>query len=246
MKRLKLLTIASAVAAAFAVPAALAQQSGAPDSSGRIQQRDATGNPQSSPTQPPRQMSTDRPSDPTMRSGAPMRGETSMGSGYPGAHGSSTVRDAQQALHDKGFDVGPIDGVMGPRTESAVRDYQRQQGMTPSGRLDRETLSGLNVQASAGDSMRSPGERTRGGTMGDRTGASGSAPGNPGSGAIGAGSPSGTTRGPASSTSGTAGSTTDGTGPGASGPASSGQSGSGAIGSGSPSGSTGAGAGRGG
>ena len=29
---------------------------------------------------------------------------------------SGDVRSAQQALRDKGFDPGPIDGVMGPRT----------------------------------------------------------------------------------------------------------------------------------
>jgi peptidoglycan hydrolase-like protein with peptidoglycan-binding domain len=60
---------------------------------------------------------------------------------------AGTVREVQQALQSKGFDVGPIDGVMGPRTSAALREFQQQQGLKGSGRLDRETLSALNVRA---------------------------------------------------------------------------------------------------
>ena len=67
MRRFRYFTIASAVAAAFAIPVALAQQGGANDSSNRIQQRDATGNPAGSPTQPPRSMSSDRAMEPQQR-----------------------------------------------------------------------------------------------------------------------------------------------------------------------------------
>ena len=217
MTRFKLLTIASAVAAAFAVPAALAQQSGAPDSSSRVQQRDATGNPAGSPTQPPRSMSSDRGmNDPTLRSGSASRTDRStMGHGQ---YDSSTVRDVQQALQNKGYDVGPIDGVMGQRTQSALREFQQQQGLTRSGRIDQQTMTALDVRAS-----------------GAGTGASGS-------GAIGSGSPSGsagaggTTAAPGSVSGTPSGSTR----PGSEGASGTGASGSGAIG-GSPSGSGSAG-----
>ena len=33
------------------------------------------------------------------------------------------VREVQQALLDAGYDPGPIDGVMGPRTKAALRKY---------------------------------------------------------------------------------------------------------------------------
>jgi hypothetical protein len=33
------------------------------------------------------------------------------------------VREVQQALLTAGYDPGPIDGVMGPRTKSALRKY---------------------------------------------------------------------------------------------------------------------------
>lgn len=61
-------------------------------------------------------------------------------------YGSSTVREAQQALQEKGIDVGPVDGIWGPKTASAVREFQQRQGMTETGRLDRETLAALDVE----------------------------------------------------------------------------------------------------
>jgi peptidoglycan hydrolase-like protein with peptidoglycan-binding domain len=74
-------------------------------------------------------------------------GGTGPMSGQPTPqHDASTIREVQQALQGKGFDVGPIDGVMGPRTAAALREFQQQRGLNGSGRLDRETLSALNVR----------------------------------------------------------------------------------------------------
>jgi hypothetical protein len=36
---------------------------------------------------------------------------------------TSHVREVQQALVDAGYDPGPIDGIMGPRTKAALRKY---------------------------------------------------------------------------------------------------------------------------
>jgi peptidoglycan hydrolase-like protein with peptidoglycan-binding domain len=57
------------------------------------------------------------------------------------------VRAAQQALRDQGFNPGPIDGVMGPRTSAALRDYQTKEGLTASGQLDDATMDKLGVRA---------------------------------------------------------------------------------------------------
>jgi peptidoglycan hydrolase-like protein with peptidoglycan-binding domain len=166
MTRFKILSMASAVAAAFVVSTAPAQQTTRPDSSRDVQQRDATGNPSGSPTQPPRSTA----SDPTM-------------------YGPGTVRDVQQALQDKGYDVGPVDGVIGPRTQSALRQFQQQQGIPSSGRLDSRTLGALNV-SSAGMSDRSgvTGSSSSSGRMGDR---SAGATGGASTGAVGTGNPGG-------------------------------------------------------
>jgi len=60
------------------------------------------------------------------------------------------VKAAQQALKDKGHDPGAADGVMGPRTQAALKDFQSKEGLKASGRLDAETMSKLGVQAEAG------------------------------------------------------------------------------------------------
>ena len=68
----------------------------------------------------------------------------------------ANVRSAQQALKEQGFDPGPIDGKMGPRTSAALRDYQTKQGLTASGQLDEPTMDKLGVRAGAGASAASP------------------------------------------------------------------------------------------
>ncbi|MFQ3786085.1 lytic murein transglycosylase [Halomonas sp. A29] len=45
----------------------------------------------------------------------------------------SQVREMQQALNARGFDVGTPDGVMGPNTRSGLREFQRSIGVTPDG-----------------------------------------------------------------------------------------------------------------
>jgi peptidoglycan hydrolase-like protein with peptidoglycan-binding domain len=40
------------------------------------------------------------------------------------------VMAMQQALKDEGFDPGPIDGIVGPRTNAALRDQQRGENAT--------------------------------------------------------------------------------------------------------------------
>ena len=61
---------------------------------------------------------------------------------------SDDVRAAQQALRDKGFDPGPIDGIQGPRTTAAVRDFQEKENLTVTGQLDAETNARLMAAAS--------------------------------------------------------------------------------------------------
>jgi phage tail tape-measure protein len=58
----------------------------------------------------------------------------------------STIRRAQAALNEQGYDVGPVDGRWGPNTESAVRRFQAKSGLAESGTLDSSTLSALGVR----------------------------------------------------------------------------------------------------
>lgn len=60
-----------------------------------------------------------------------------------GAKGSDDVRQAQQALMDKGFNPGPIDGKMGPQTKAAITEYQKKENLKATGRLDHDTKAKL-------------------------------------------------------------------------------------------------------
>ena len=53
------------------------------------------------------------------------------------------IRAVQQALQSKGIDPGPIDGIIGPRTREAVRNFQDRYGMNPTGEIDNQTLFAL-------------------------------------------------------------------------------------------------------
>jgi hyperosmotically inducible protein len=61
-----------------------------------------------------------------------------------GSH--SQVAAMQQALKDKGFDPGPVDGIEGPKTVSAIKDYQKSENVTMTGRLDPGTAAKLGMK----------------------------------------------------------------------------------------------------
>jgi len=58
------------------------------------------------------------------------------------------TRAAQEALKTQGFDPGPIDGRMGPRTRAAINDYQTKNNLPMTGMLDEATMAKLNVRSS--------------------------------------------------------------------------------------------------
>jgi peptidoglycan hydrolase-like protein with peptidoglycan-binding domain len=58
---------------------------------------------------------------------------------------SALVRSVQQALNDKGYNAGSVDGQWGPATEDAVRRFQRASGLPQTGELEQSTLTALGV-----------------------------------------------------------------------------------------------------
>jgi peptidoglycan hydrolase-like protein with peptidoglycan-binding domain len=91
------------------------------------------------------------------------------------AQSPELVKQAQQALNDKGLNSGPVDGQWGPQTQQAVKAYQQQNQIQASGQLDRETLASLGIgqSASAGSSSPEPSSSTGSSARG-ANGASGS------------------------------------------------------------------------
>ena len=62
--------------------------------------------------------------------------------GVAGAQ-SDQVLHVQKRLEELGFDPGLIDGLMGPRTRGAIRDFQEQAVLPATGELDPRTLDAL-------------------------------------------------------------------------------------------------------
>jgi len=47
--------------------------------------------------------------------------------------------DIQRALKAAGFDPGPIDGKLGPKTKKAVQDFQKKHNLTVDGVVGKKT-----------------------------------------------------------------------------------------------------------
>ena len=61
----------------------------------------------------------------------------------------SLVADTQESLAKLGYDPGPADGLMGPRTEAAIREYQVDYRLLVNGRPSSELSR--HVTSRAGD-----------------------------------------------------------------------------------------------
>ena len=88
------------------------------------------------------------------------------------------------------MDPGTADGVMGPKTRQALREFQKKEGLKESGRLDAETMDKLGVQKtsstgsgspSSSSPSASPGSQSSGSSSGASTGAGGVSSGSSGS-----------------------------------------------------------------
>jgi len=55
------------------------------------------------------------------------------------------IKAVQQALTDASYDPGPVDGLEGPRTASAITAYQRDKGLMVDGTIGPETLRSLGL-----------------------------------------------------------------------------------------------------
>jgi TPR repeat protein len=61
------------------------------------------------------------------------------------------VRKAQRLLGELGFDVGPTDGIAGPRTRAAIRDYQDRNGLPDTGVITVGLIAQLETRKSGGE-----------------------------------------------------------------------------------------------
>jgi hypothetical protein len=64
-------------------------------------------------------------------------------SGQNGSSGASIEVLVQSALARRGYYEGQVDGVIGPGTRSAIREFQRDNGLQVTGRIDSQTVQAL-------------------------------------------------------------------------------------------------------
>jgi peptidoglycan hydrolase-like protein with peptidoglycan-binding domain len=78
------------------------------------------------------------------------------------AASSDDVMKVQKSLNDKGYDAGPVDGVLGSRTRAGLRKYQAAEKLTVTGRLDADTAGKLGVgPESIGGSFKEAGQEVK-------------------------------------------------------------------------------------
>ena len=53
------------------------------------------------------------------------------------------VRQVQRKLNDMGYHAGSVDGVLGPQTDSALRQFQHARYLDATGHIDSKTLASL-------------------------------------------------------------------------------------------------------
>lgn len=76
------------------------------------------------------------------------------------------TKKVQESLRDKGHYSGPVDGVSGPKTRAALREYQKSENLKVSGQLDAETAAKLGAgPESVGGNFKGAGKEVKEGTL---------------------------------------------------------------------------------
>jgi len=64
--------------------------------------------------------------------------------------------EAQEALNKAGFDVGKVDGIIGPITKAKIKQFQSKNKLVPTGKLDNKTYEKLGIQNAEVDHTGNP------------------------------------------------------------------------------------------
>jgi peptidoglycan hydrolase-like protein with peptidoglycan-binding domain len=91
--------------------------------------------------------------------------EQTTGVGTPIYISTAGVRQIQQRLNQAGFDVSNVDGIWSNQTAQGARDYQKSNGLEPTGTLTLSLLNSLGLQ----NVLRGTGD-TSGGSQGGQQG----------------------------------------------------------------------------
>ncbi|MGH9378775.1 MAG: peptidoglycan-binding domain-containing protein [Terriglobia bacterium] len=91
---------------------------------------------------------------------APLVCAATPGAGTSTVSRRQNVKQVQESLRDKGYYSGKVDGLLGPQTRKAIRQYQKAENLRVTGRLDAKTAGKLGVnQESVGASFENAGRQ---------------------------------------------------------------------------------------
>jgi glycosyltransferase XagB len=82
-------------------------------------------------------------------------GPVTLRVGHPPRH-SERVREVQRRLHRLAYRPGPVDGLFGPRTERAVRRFQRAEGLKVDGIVGPVSLAALRTESASEGAREAP------------------------------------------------------------------------------------------
>jgi peptidoglycan hydrolase-like protein with peptidoglycan-binding domain len=77
--------------------------------------------------------------------GGPAVAPGSVGGGGMGPLSPAAVRNVQARLRALGFYGGGVDGIWGPRTQSAIERFQQGRGLQVTGQLNPTTVSAMGL-----------------------------------------------------------------------------------------------------
>src|SRR5579872_1257302 len=127
---------------------------------GAYAQGTSPSSPAPSPAAPPATMPAPAATNGSSSSGAGAMGQAPKAStGHAAMHATSAtkVKEAQQALQEAGLYKGKVDGKFGPQTKAAVKEFQKENGLKQTARLDSATMKKLTQAGAAGGGMPSGG-----------------------------------------------------------------------------------------
>ncbi|HEX5410753.1 MAG TPA: peptidoglycan-binding domain-containing protein [Terriglobia bacterium] len=64
----------------------------------------------------------------------------------PAVSRSQDIKKIQESLRDKGYYHAKVDGILGPQTRAGIRQYQKNENLPITGRLDAKTAGKLGVE----------------------------------------------------------------------------------------------------
>jgi len=56
------------------------------------------------------------------------------------------IERVQIKLKKLGYNPGKIDGILGPNTKKAIKKFQKDNNLNPTGQLDSYTISSINIK----------------------------------------------------------------------------------------------------